>query len=226
MSMLFGGAVFFVFIHLVVAGSRLRSMLVAAIGEGGFRLSFSLASILGLGWLIRGFNVAPSVVLWEPPLTRWPAFAALLPAFIFAVSGLLRRSPTGIGFEQHFEQTRGVFSVTRHPFLWAVALWALVHIVYAGDVAGVTFFGSFMLVAVVGTFSIDAKRSRAYGAGWETYATVTSNVPFGAMLEHRNRFAWRDLISWRALLAIAIYLLVLRYHGELFGSTLVSWQLR
>lgn len=223
MSMLFGGAVFFVFIHLVVAGSHLRGIMVKAIGEAGFRLVFSLASVLGLGWLIRGFNTAPQVPLWEVPLARWPAMALMLPAMIFAVCGLLRRSPTGIGFEQHFEQTRGVFSVTRHPFLWAVALWALVHIAYAGDVAGITFFGTFLVVAVVGTFSIDAKRGRAYGDAWESYAAVTSNVPFHALLQHRTRFESRDLLSWRAALAIALYLFVLHYHGVLFGSALVRW---
>jgi uncharacterized membrane protein len=37
---------------------------------------------------------------------------------------------------------RGIQRVTRHPFLWGVAVWAFVHLIANGDVASLMLFGS------------------------------------------------------------------------------------
>lgn len=36
---------------------------------------------------------------------------------------------------------RGIVRITRHPFLWGVALWALVHFIVNGDLASVILSG-------------------------------------------------------------------------------------
>jgi uncharacterized membrane protein len=43
------------------------------------------------------------------------------------------------------------------------------------------FFGAFAVTALAGTVSIDAKRRRALGPGWQTFAAQTSIVPFAAI---------------------------------------------
>src|SRR2546429_9012140 len=84
-------------------------------------------------------------------------------------------------------RARGMVRVTRHPFLWGVALWSLVHLIMNGDLASVILFGSLLLLALGGTVAIDAKRRRKFGDGWRQFAQTTSSVPFAAILNGRNR---------------------------------------
>ena len=113
----------------------------------------------------------------------------MLIAALFVVVGVSTPSPTTAGMESQLTrgvQVRGITRITRHPFLWGVALWAFVHFVINGDVAAALVFGSLLLLAVVGTSSIDAKRRNAYGESWELFSRETSNVPFAAILQRRN----------------------------------------
>src|SRR2546429_8678386 len=83
---------------------------------------------------------------------------------------------------------RGMVRVTRHPFLWGVALWSLVHLIMNGDQASVILSGSLLLLALGGTVAIDAKRRRKFGDAWTQFAQTTSSVPFAAILSGRNIF--------------------------------------
>ena len=90
----------------------------------------------------------------------------MLIAVAFVVIGISTPSPTTAGMESQLTrevQVRGMTRITRHPFLWGTALWALVHFVINGDAAAAIVFGSLFVLAAVGTTSIDAKRRRAYG---------------------------------------------------------------
>ena len=55
---LIAAAAFFVLLHLLVSGTRLRGALVGAIGEGPYMGLFSLASVGALAWLIVAFAAA------------------------------------------------------------------------------------------------------------------------------------------------------------------------
>ena len=44
--------------------------------------------------------------------------------------------------------------------LWSFAIWAAVHIIGNGDAAAIIFFGAFLVTALAGMPSIDAKLSR------------------------------------------------------------------
>jgi uncharacterized membrane protein len=107
--------------------------------------------------------------------------------------------------------------ITRHPFLWGVALWASVHLIINGDLASLILFGSLLLLAVGGTLSIDAKRRRNGGEQWIKFAEVTSDVPFAAIAAGRNRLgpALAEIGSWRFLAAILAYAVAFYLHGRL-----------
>jgi uncharacterized membrane protein len=107
--------------------------------------------------------------------------------------------------------------ITRHPFLWGVALWALVHLIVNGDLAGLILFGALLVLALGGTVSIDAKRRRAFGEQWTQFAAVTSCVPFAAIAAGRNRLgaALLEIGIWRPLAALAVYAVVFYLHGRL-----------
>jgi uncharacterized membrane protein len=57
-------AIFFAGIHLGVAGTTWRDRAVAALGEGGYRAVFSIASLVGIIWLGAAYKYAPYVVTW------------------------------------------------------------------------------------------------------------------------------------------------------------------
>ena len=226
MANLVAAVVFFLGIHFGVSGTALRGRLVSLIGDRLFRGLFALASIAGLIWLIRAYSTAPYVRTWGRLIVLEPlAPPLMLIAALFVVIGVTTPSPTTAGMESQLTrgvQARGMTRITRHPFLWGVALWAFVHFVINGDVAAALVFGSLLLLAVVGASSIDAKRRRAYGESWEQFSRETSNVPFAAILQRRNHFwpALREIGVARPLIAIAIFAALFLLHGRLFGAPL------
>jgi uncharacterized membrane protein len=215
-------SVYFLLIHFGVSGTRLRDALVARLGPGSYRGAFALASILGLVWMIYAFRHAPAVPLWGFMLGFRPAsYALVFIALLFAVIGVATPSPTRVGMESQLAQgpdiVRGMVRITRHPFLWGTALWALVHLIINGELAALILFGSLLVLALGGTAAIDAKRRRAFGEQWTQFAAVTSNVPFAAIAAGRNRLApaLREIGAWRVLLAIVVYILAFYLHGRL-----------
>jgi uncharacterized membrane protein len=226
MANLVAAVVFFLGIHFGISGTALRARLVNLIGERVFRGLFALTSIAGLIWLIRAYSTAPYIQTWGRLIVLEPlAQPLVLIAALFVVIGVSTPSPTTAGMESQLTrgvQVRGITRITRHPFLWGVALWAFVHFVINGDLAAALVFGSLLLLAVVGTSSIDAKRRRAYGESWEQFSRETSNVPFAAILQRRNSFrpALREIGVARPLIAIAIFAALFLLHGRLFGAPL------
>jgi uncharacterized membrane protein len=226
MANLVAAAVFFLAIHFGVSGTRLRDGLVSVVGERAFRGLFALASLFGLIWMARAYSHAPHVPLWGQLLALKPIVLPLvLIAFAFIVIGIGTPNPTSVGRESQLTrevQVRGMTRITRHPFLWGTALWALVHFVINGDAASSILFGSLLLLAVGGTASIDAKRRRNFGERWEHFARETSNVPFAAIVAGRNRFgpALREIGVVRPLAAIVVFVALFVLHGRLFGASL------
>lgn len=213
-------ALAFAALHLLVSGTRLRDALVARLGEKGFRGTFSLASAAVLGWLIWAY-----VKVHVPQVTpllglRGIAAAMVFLAFVLIVLGLATPGPTIVGGEKLLDRddpARGVHRITRHPFLWGVGLWALVHLAFNPDAAGLLFFGTFAVVAIAGTFSIDAKRARHFGEKWARYAARTSNLPFVAIAQGRNTLAAGEIGIVKLVIAAAVYAAFAYFHARFFG---------
>jgi len=224
MTSLIAASIFFFGIHLFVAGTRLRDVLVAKMGENGFRGAFSLASLAGITWMCWSFTLAKNAtVLWVPP--SWLPHAGgiiILIAFLFVVIGVSTPNPTSVQAEGLLKKgdgaIQGMVRITRHPFLWGVFIWAAFHLAANGDQAGVVFFGTFMALACFGMISIDAKRKRLTGEGWEEFAAKTSLIPFGAILTGRNRLSLKEIGIVRPVVAAVVFGAVLYGHGWLFGA--------
>ena len=212
-------ALFFIGIHLGIAGTRLRDRAIAALGRRGYGAAFSLASVAGLAWLILAYNRAPYLASWGM-LVWWKpvAVALMLPATLLAVIGLASPNPTAVAQEARLaEPPTGILRVTRHPFLTGVGFWALVHLIGNGDLASLVFFAGFAVVALAGTVSIDAKRRRLSGAAWQGFAGQTSILPFAAIAAGRNRFRPGEIGLWRWAAALLAYALMLGGHGPVIG---------
>lgn len=221
MVSLLGAAIFFVGIHFVISGSPLRGKIVASIGEGPFRGLFSLLSLIGIVWLSRAYSQAEYIQLWGKLYGFRPyALVLVLLAFLFVVLAFTSPNPTAVGGEAllaEAQPAKGIQRITRHPFLWGVALWAVTHLILNGDVASSVFFGSLLIVALEGPFSIDRKRWKVVGEAWDRYTAVTSNLPFLAIIQGRNSLKISEIGWWPPLLAIILYSLMLHLHRSLFG---------
>jgi uncharacterized membrane protein len=218
---------FFLLIHFGVSGTRLRDALVARLGEGPYRAMFSLASLVGIVWMGYAHARAPAIELWgKQPGLRPVAFVVVFVGILFVVVGLASANPTSVGMDARLargaEGVRGITRITRHPFLWGVSLWALVHLAVNGDLASLILFGSLSLLALGGTAVIDAKLRRRVGERWQAFAASTSNVPFAAIASGRNRLgpALREIGLVRPAIAIAVYVLIFNLHGRVIGVPL------
>jgi uncharacterized membrane protein len=58
-------AIFFAGIHLGIAGTTVRDRAIAALGESAYMVAFSLASVVGLAWIVAAYNRAPYIATWE-----------------------------------------------------------------------------------------------------------------------------------------------------------------
>ena len=219
MTSLIAAALAFLAIHLAVSGTRLRDAIVSGIGEGPYRGLFSLASIATIVWLCIAFNRATAghdVPLFDSGHFRDMGVVMIFLAFALAVPGVARRSPTSVGGEST-TQVDGVLRITRHPFLWGVMLWSAFHLIANGTLGTAIFFGTFFLVAAIGTRAIDGKMRRNRPAQWRAVAASTSNIPFAAIAAGRNKFAVREYFNWRLGLAVVLFAGFLVFHERLFS---------
>jgi len=212
MAQLWAAAAFFLGIHLLVAGSSARTKIVGVLGERAWLASFSALSIAGISWLAYSFNQAvagPNHLYWAAP--GWAYHLSplvILVAALFAVVGVTTPNPTAVGAEalaEKPETVKGILRITRHPFLWGATIWALWHVFVNGDKASIIFFGTFALLAMLGTFSIDDKKRKRLGDSWTGFAARTSNLPFAAIFAGRNQLKIGELGWWRILLALVIF---------------------
>lgn len=220
--------VVFVMMHVLISGTARRDAWVARLGERGFQGVFSLVSVLVIVWVVRAYQAAPYIPIWDPPhALRWLTFLLMIVAFLFVVIGLTTPNPTAVGGESHLddaEPAAGILRVTRHPFLWGVAIWATAHLLANGDAASMVLFLTFLALAHIGPRSIDAKRARRYGAKWERFAAATSNAPFAAIIAGRNHLSIAEIKWWRIVLALVLFGAVLGHHLLIFGVSPYPWR--
>lgn len=213
MTELMIAAAAFIGLHLFVAGTGLRNLIVGAIGERPYLMLFALATAAILVWLVISYNAAAvspeNVIYWQAPAALvHPGSLILLIAFLLVVLGATTPTPSAVGGEKLLDTenpAKGMIRITRHPFLWGVMIWAAFHMGVNGERASQVFFGTFLIVAFIGTFAIDAKRTRRFGEAYLAFKAATSSVPFAAIIRRRNSFVFREIGWTRVALAILIW---------------------
>ena len=199
-----------------VSSTPLRPALVAKLGEWPYRGVYSLIAFVTLGWMIWAYVGAPREPLWTG-LRHLPV--VVMPfAFVLIACGY-SRNPTMVGADkllQSEDPARGMIRITRHPIMWAIMLWAAAHVLARGELKSLVFFGSFLVLAGVGTILMD--RKKAANPDWARFAALTSNVPFVAIAQERNRIVWREIGSLRPAIGLALFALFFALHSWLFGA--------
>lgn len=203
-----------------VTSTPVRKSLVETMGERAYVGAYTLVSFLTIGWMVWAYRYAPFQPLWQIPGVRlWPL--VVMPfSLVLVAAGVMSKNPSAVGQAAALrteDPARGILRVTRHPVMWGIALWAGVHLVARGDVASLIFFGGFLVLALAGTALIDARKADSLGEEWARFAAVTSNVPFSAIIEGRNRFSAGEIGARRAAVGLVLYAILLVVHPWLFG---------
>jgi uncharacterized membrane protein len=209
MTMLVAATIAFLATHFATS-TPLRPAMVNAIGEWPYRGVYSLVAFVTLGWMIWAYAAAPREQLWvgirEIPYVVMPI------AFVLIACGFWR-NPTIVGADKLLrseDPARGMIRITRHPIMWGFMLWAAAHILARGDLKSLVFFGSFLLLAALGTLLMDARKKS--NPDWPRFAAVTSHIPFVAIAQRRNRLVWREIGWLRPAIGLAVFFAVLLFH--------------
>ncbi len=160
-------AAVFVGSHFGISSTSLRDDLVRRLGERAYLALYSAVALILLAWLIRAYSqVDDPLVLWtRPPLLIVLPLVVMPLALLLFVGGFTQRNPTAVMQGRPLPTGRpapGVLAITRHPLLWGIGLWAIVHLIVSDDVASIIFFGAFAILALYGTRVLDAKKQRAW----------------------------------------------------------------
>jgi uncharacterized membrane protein len=196
------------------------------IGEGAFAGVYSLVAAATLIWLALAYRSArPTAPLWPVGDVLWAtATVVMLLASVLLMGSLIRNPalPTGGAPAKFPETARGVFAITRHPMLWAFALWGLCHIAVYPMMKNIIVAVAIIVLALVGAALQDRKKEGLDSALWPVWEAKTSYLPFAAVVSGRARldgFGLHTLIG-----GLVIWLAATWAHIPLAGWAAGVWR--
>jgi uncharacterized membrane protein len=172
-------AVLFIGLHFLLS-HPLRGPLVRAVGEGPFRGVYSLIAILTFAAMIYYYSKIgrePRVIP-EPGDALWAVASVLMWLASILFVGSFFKNPALLGAPGPRGGPTGVMRITRHPMMWAFALWAAVHLAMVGMPKALVFDGAILILALGGAAGQDAKKARMMGEDWHDWTAQTAFVPF------------------------------------------------
>jgi uncharacterized membrane protein len=218
MTLLILASALWVGVHFGIAGTAVRGRIVAVTGETGFRIGYSILSVVAIVLLFQAWGAAPVVPLWfAPDWLRWLLALAMLPVFVLFVASVATPNPTAVAGKLGEAGPAGIQRITRHPMLWSFALWGVIHLIGKGTLGGIFLFGAFVVTALVGMPSIDRKLAARDPQMWARLAPSTSIIPFKAILSGRNRLVLDEVPRFVWIVAGVAWLGFLIAHPWLFG---------
>lgn len=188
--------------HWLPSSPRLRPVLTGALGTRGFHIAYSMLSLAVVAWLIAAYGrAAGSGWLWLPPLwARW-AIVLGMPVALWLVLARLMTRPG--------EEPAGIYRLTAAPGSVGILLWALLHLLNAGQSRAVALFAAFAVIALAAAVKNLRTAPRA--------RRKAGLLPSLAILRGRMAFARRD-VDWRpAALALALWAGLLTLHPMVIG---------
>lgn len=212
--------------HFVLSSLPVRRAVIRRLGDNGFRGAYTVLMLVALGWVILAYRAAPALVVYTPPFElRWATIAIMPIACILLIAAVTGRNVTMVGGEAQLAPgetyaPEGIFTITRHPMLWAFALWGLAHLLVRGDLASILLFGGMTVLALGGMAHIDHRRAATLGPDWGPVALNTSALPFLAAIEGRTRIDWAGIGLARLAGGLALYAVMVVAHPWLGGMPL------
>jgi uncharacterized membrane protein len=185
-----GAAIAFVGTHFLFS-HPLRRTLSGRIGEPAFLGVYSIVAFITLGWMVWAFLAAPTTPpLWLAGNLLWAIVTLImLLASVLLMGSLIRNPalPTGGAPSAMPETATGVFAITRHPMMWAIALWGLCHIAVYPVAKNIIVASAMVVLALVGAAMQDRKKEQLQPEFWPGWEGKTSFWPFAAIGARRAR---------------------------------------
>jgi len=173
----------------------LRAPLVRVLGEKGFLGLYSVVNIALFVWIVMAFRaLGAGEELWNGKAQGpWIAASLLTVVAVVLLVGSLRGNPalpdTG-GEAVRQAEARGVFAVTRHPMMWAIAIWALAHVLIAPNARTLITASAMAVLALLGAHLQDRKKEALLGDDWRAWEARTSFWPRWTALARVGPTAW------------------------------------
>jgi uncharacterized membrane protein len=169
----------------------LRAPLVARLGAMGFLGVYSLVAFATLIWVALAYRAAPmQPLLWPVGDGLWAIVTIVMLLASVLLMGSLIRNPALPGPPDPAKtvpEARGAFAITRHPMMWAFALWALCHIAVFPDPSNIVVAGAILILALVGAALQDRKKEALDPDFWRAWEAKTSYWPFAAIASGRAK---------------------------------------
>ena len=225
-SILFLWWVIFAGTHTVMSGQLFRSKLQGVLGPRGFVTLYTLiavATLTPLCWYYGEHrHTGPQlwITLFPYMMSRDLNILLMVLAFALLFCGLVQTAPSSIlsGSEP---KAYGVTRLTRHPAFAAFFLFAIAHLLVAGALTDVVFFGGLVVYSWCGALRQD-QRKIASVPGYESFCAETSFLPFGAIIGGQQPFP-RGELRWSVIiLGLVVFYLVRAFHPILFGGILMT----
>ena len=224
MGMLMLAALGFVGTHLLLSHA-LRAPLVQRLGTRGFLGLYSLISLAIFIWMVIAYRAAPvSAALWPVGEVLWTlvTLVMLLACVLFVGSFAGNPARPAVGAAPPVpESAPGVFAITRHPMMWAFALWALCHLLIFPVAKNLVLSSAIFVLALGGAALQDHKKALLEPTTWPRWQERTSYWPLAALYGGRTR--WQQF-GWRAWLGgVLLWLLATWLHVPLSGWRAGIW---
>ncbi len=207
--------------HFLLSMAAVRRAVIERLGRPVFLGIYGVYATTTLIWLNRAYARAPYQELWGDPLwARYLVIIFMPLAVILLVCGALTPMPAsllGTTALARQDPAPGIIKITRHPVMWAIALWAALHLIANGDGASAILFTTFVILALGGMAHFEARRGAENDANWQRLCAVTSAIPLGAVLGGRARIDLGEIGWWRLGVGVVIYLVLLFGHGWAIG---------
>ena len=170
------GLVLFLGPHVFTTRRAARANAIAAVGEGSYKIIYTVVTLAGLALICWGFSQYRAdgwIQLWTPPrVLKHLNIALMLPAVILVVAAYLRGH---------------IYARLKHPMLAGVKLWAFGHLLANGDLGGIVLFGSVLAWAVYDRISLKRRADAGGppipvgGIGNDVIAVVVGIVAYLAL---------------------------------------------
>lgn len=171
------GLALFIGAHTLTTLRDARAAVIARLGEGGYKIVYSLVSFAGIALIAWGFGLYRAtgwINVWHPPVAmRHLALALMLPSVILVVASYLRGR---------------IYTTLKHPMLAGVKLWAFSHLLANGDLGSIILFGSILAWAVYDRISLKRRADPGAppipvgGAGNDVLAVVVGLIAYAALV--------------------------------------------
>lgn len=217
------GAGAFVGTHFLLS-HPLRRPLVNALGDKGFMALYSVVAFVTLGIVGWAYPKAPAgAPLWVVGDGLWALATVLMLVASILLLGSLIRNPAMPGASNAATaEARGVFGITRHPMLWAFAIWGVVHILIYPVAKNIIVAVAIIVLSLVGAALQDRKKAALDPQGWPAWERRTSYWPFAAIAQGRARFGGFGMHAIAG--GIVVWLLATWAHIPLAGWPAGIWR--